>query len=204
MRDTIEKHIKENFKDYLILFLILMIGIIVGVISINNANENQKQEASTYINSFTSDLKNGSKIDYGTLLANTIKDNIKLVCIIAFLSLSIFGAIGVYAIIGYKGFCMGYTISSIIIALGSGKGFLCSLTLMLMSKIILIPAIFFLSVSSLKIYKMIINNDERSDLKRQLVSYIIKAVITLVVLIMVAFIETYLNTNLFLCILKYL
>ena len=44
MKTIIEKHIKENYKAYLLLILIFFIGVVIGIIVLNNSTDSQKQE----------------------------------------------------------------------------------------------------------------------------------------------------------------
>ena len=101
-KEIIFTHIENNIKEYLIVSIIFFIGIIIGVIFINNASENQASEISNYITSFTEELKDNK--DINTFLLST------------FIGISI-----VYLTICLRGFCLGYTISSIILSLGIRK-----------------------------------------------------------------------------------
>ena len=137
----IKTHIYNNFKEYLSISLLLIIGIVIGVITINNSNEEQVNEISTYINNFLGDLKEVSNIDTGALLINIFFNNLYLILILWFVGSTVIGIPIVYGIIGYKGFCLGYTISSSIITLGTAKGTCFSLASMLLQNIIYIPCI---------------------------------------------------------------
>ena len=53
----------------------------------------------------------------------------------------------VFGIILYRGFCLGYTIASIIVAMGIGKGISFILITLLLQNIIFIPAIIAIGVS---------------------------------------------------------
>ena len=147
LRKALEKHLKENIKDYFICGLILIIGLFLGTMVLNNSADSTKQEISDYINEFNLKVKDGQKIDYSNMIFEIMKKDARLTLLISFLSISIIGIIGTYLIVGYKGFCIGYTISSIVLTFGIGKGLAFSLSLMLLSKIIELPAIFFLIIS---------------------------------------------------------
>lgn len=120
----IVKHIKANIKDYLILSIIFVVGVMIGVILINNADDNSKKEVSGYINSFILNIKNKSfEIDRFELMKNIFMENLKFVIIIWMAGTTIIGMPLIYLIIAYKGICLGYTISSIVLALGNWKRF---------------------------------------------------------------------------------
>ena len=46
LRKALEKHLKENIKDYFICGLILIIGLFLGTMVINNSADSTKQEIS--------------------------------------------------------------------------------------------------------------------------------------------------------------
>ena len=110
-------HIENNIKEYLIVSLIFLIGIIVGVIFINNASVSQKEEVTTYISTFLTNLKEDKMINELVLLVDSIKKNIFLAIFLWFMGSTVIGISVVYLTICFRGFCLGYTISSIILCL---------------------------------------------------------------------------------------
>lgn len=90
----------------------------IGVVSINNANSEEQQEISTYINSFIDKTKNDAEIDYTRLFISSLKNNLSIAVCLWFAGLTVIGIFGVYALIGFRGFTFGYSISSIIATLG--------------------------------------------------------------------------------------
>lgn len=202
MINIIKKHIKQNLKNYLLLFAILLIGIFIGIIVINNSNSEQKNQISNYVNDFTKELKN-NKIDYVLLLKKSIKSNIKIVIIILLISLSLFGTIGGYAICLYKGFSLGYSISSIIAVFGVSKGLIFAMSLILFSQMIYIPAIFYMITASNKFYKTIIYNDY-DDKKIEIIRYFITIFIGFILLTLSSLVETFINSNLLLGLLNFI
>ena len=201
MKDKIELHLAENLKNYFILGLILIIGIIIGIISVNNLNEEQKCEINNYLNEFAGTMKNNSKIDYSNLLEKSIKENIRIVILIVLFGFSIWSRVGITSIIGYKGFSLGYSISGAIIAFGVGKGILFSTTLLLLSQVLLVPAILYISIKSIKTYKLLIS--ETDEKKVLLIKYGISLISVIVIMLISSFIETYLNSNLFMMFIGY-
>ncbi len=204
MRKKLEKHIKENIREYLIFAIILIIGIFLGTAFLNNSNETQVNEISEYINNFTSQIKDGKAIDYSKLIFEILIKDAKLILLIAFLSVSIIGVPALYLIIGYKGFCIGYTISAISTTLGIGKGLLFSISLSFFNKIIEIPTIFYLILSGIKMYKTIIKDRSKENIKYAITRYFLSILISIALLFISAFIETYLSSNLFLTIIKFI
>ena len=202
--EAIKKHVKENIKPYLFVSCILLIGIILGVIFINNVKETQSQEIQNYINEFITKLKDGASIDNGKLLKNSIINNLILVIIMWFAGSTVIGIPIVLGIVMYRGFCLGYTASSIIAILGSTKGALFVITSMLLQNIIVIPSILALAVSGIKLYKSILKDKRKENIKGEIIRHTLFSLIILAFLILASVIETYLSSNLFMLYSKYL
>lgn len=202
MFNKVKRHFKENVKSYFILFAILLLGLIVGIAFINHANNAQKEQISNYISGFTTTIRD-SKIDYWVLLKNSIMSNIKITLIIIFVSMSLFGTIGSYIISFYKGFSLGYTISSIIAVFGVAKGLTFAMSLILLNQLVYIPAMIYLIICSNKFYRKIIN-DELNDTKLEIIRYIITVSITVILFLLSSLIETFISSNLLLALLGFI
>lgn len=117
-KEVIFSHIENNIKEYLIVTIIFLIGIVIGVIFINNISENQSSEITGYITSFIQELKDNKDINSLLLLKDSIKKNVVLAIFLWFMGSTVIGISVVYLIVCFRGFCLGYTISSIILSLG--------------------------------------------------------------------------------------
>ena len=122
IKQIILTHIENNIKNYAIVSIIFLIGIVIGVIFINNTSEAQSSEITNYITSFSQDLKENQNIDNLLLLKDSIKKNVVLAIFLWFMGSTVIGISVVYLTICFRGFCLGYTISSIILSLGIRKG----------------------------------------------------------------------------------
>lgn len=200
----VKQHIKDNIKIYLFTACILLIGITLGVIFINNLQESQSQEIQNYINEFTTSLKNGSSIDNGKLLQNSIINNLVLVLVMWFAGSTVIGIPIVLGIVVYRGFCLGYTVSALIAILGMGKGILFFTSYMLLQNIILIPCILALAVSGIKLYKSILKDKRKENIKLEIVRHTLFSIVVLGFLVIASFIETYISSNLFTLCVQYL
>ena len=121
LKEILMTHIKNNLKEYFIILIIFFIGLIFGVIFINNSSHTQLSEISSYINEFVDNLKNNNLVNKSGLLKDTIISNFIMVLFLWFVGSTVIGIPIVYSVIAYKGFCLGYTISSSIVALGVRK-----------------------------------------------------------------------------------
>ena len=194
--EVIKSHIAENIKAYIIVSLITLIGIILGVIFVNNMSEAQTQDIQTYLQSFTGALKEGKTINSGALLKKSLGNNLILVFLMWFVGSTVIGIPVVLGIVTFKVFCLGYTISSAIKLWGTGKGMLFFATSMLLQNLIAIPCIIALAVSGIKLYKSIMKDKRRENIKLEIIRHTIFSLIMLAILAISSIIETYLSTNL--------
>ena len=208
MRTTTRKKVKSNFKElilndiynnlkfYIIVIIIFLIGITAGVIFINNTNDVQKTEIGEYINNFITLLKGNFEIDKGELLKSSLLENFKLVLGMWFIGSTVIGIPIVLGIVLYRGFCIGYTVSSAITILGTQKGIIFFLTTILIQNIIIIPVIISLAVSGMKLYKSIMKDKRRENIKLQIIRHTIISIISFMFLVLASFIEVYISTSL--------
>ena len=145
--NIIYAHILNNKKEYILILTLFIVGIFFGVMFINNIQETQKNEITTYLNDFIEKFKNLESVDNVQMLKITIKENFILALTLWFFGTTVIGIPIVFGIILYRGFCLGYTIASAITIMGLGKGILLILTALLLQNIIFIPAILAIGVS---------------------------------------------------------
>lgn len=76
--NIIYKHVTNNSKEYIVVTLIFIIGIFLGVMFINNAQETQMSEITSYLNNFIEKLKNTENLENMKMVKNSIFENIIL------------------------------------------------------------------------------------------------------------------------------
>ena len=133
---------------------------------VNNLNETQYSEIDTYIKKIVNNLKVIEKINYTDLLKESIITNLIVILVIWIASSTIIGIPIVYGNLIFRGFVLGYTLSSIISVLGIGNGTFFIISGLFLHNIIFIPVILATSVSGMKLYKSIVKNRERENVKR--------------------------------------
>ena len=145
--DTIGNHVANNKKEYILVTLIFLVGIFLGVMFINNSKENQLSEISSYFNNFIDKLKNTEKLETMAILKTTLLENIMLAVTLWFFGTTVIGIPIVFGIIMYRGFCLGYSIATILSVIGVGKGILFILITLVLQNILFIPALIAIGVS---------------------------------------------------------
>ena len=203
MKEIIKKHIIANKKEYIIVTLIFIIGIFLGVLFVNNLQEAQKTEVNTYLGNFIQKLKDTEDLKSFELLKTSIYQNITLAVTIWFFGTTVIGIPIVFGIILYRGFCLGYTISCSVLFLGLTKGIIFSIVSIFLQSILFIPAILALGVSGFKLYKSIIKDNRKENIKIEIVRHTIFSFIMLAVLAIASLIEIFASTNILKIIIKY-
>ena len=201
--EKIIEYIKNNIKEYIIITLIFLIGIFLGVMFVNNLADEQKTEIITYVKTYVEAFKQTNSSDNIILLQNNIRDNIILTLIIWFIGSTIIGIPIVFGIIMFRGFCLGYAISSITVVFGVAKGIAFTAIAIIMQNILYIPAIISLGVSALKAYKSIYSDKRKENIKLEIIRHTVFSALVLIILIASAVVETQISTNLLRSLIKY-
>ena len=191
----IKEHVINNKKEYVIIFLIFVIGIFSGVFFINHLQQTPKAEITEYLNQFIKKFKGLESINGVELLKNSVMQNVSLAVIICFFGTTVIGIPVVFAIILYRGFCLGYTIALCINIMGLGKGISFVLVTLLLQNILLIPAMLALAVSGIKLYKSIVKDKTKENVKIEILRHTVFSIIMLIILAIASVIEIFMSTN---------
>ncbi len=203
IKETIKEHIMNNLREYIIILLIFIIGIFLGVFFINNIQDEQMAEISEYINTFINNLKNSYEVDNLDLLKTSMLQNIVLGVAIWFFGTTVIGIPVVFGIVLYRGFCLGYTISTCITVMGLSKGLLFVLITLVLQNLIFIPAIIAIAVSGFKLYKSIVKDRKVDNIKLEILRHTIFSLIMMILLIISSLIETFVSTEILKSTIKY-
>lgn len=196
VKDLIIRHLYDNFKLYLIVIIIFIIGIVAGVIFINNVNGDQATEIQNYITEFINLLKQDYHIDTGKLLKKSLSDNLILIITMWLLGSTVIGIPIVMGIVLFRGFCIGYSVSAIIATLGVQKGILFFTVTMLLHNLIFIPVIICMTISCMKLYKSIMKDRRRENIKIEIIRHTLISIALSLFLVVASLIESYVSTNL--------
>lgn len=127
----------------------------------------------------------------------SVKNNLSIAVLLWFAGLTVIGIFVVYAIVCIRGFTLGFSISSIIATLGVKQGMLFIFSSMLLQNIIFIPIIFALAISGIRLYKSIMKEKTRENIKIEILRHTIFCGILSSCLILASLIEAYVSTNTF-------
>lgn len=196
IKQLILNHFYENIKAYMIVIIIFIIGIVAGVIFINNTNETQGIEIQNYITSFINSLKQDYHIDKLELLKKSLGDNFILILTMWFIGSTVIGIPIIFGIVLFRGFCIGYTVSSIIASLGVQKGLIFLFTTVFLQNLIFIPVIICMAVSCIRLYKSIMKDKRRENIKVEIIRHTLISIVLIIFLIIASLVESYISTNL--------
>lgn len=195
-------HIITNKRGYLIVTILFFVGLIIGVFVLDNTDNNKIEEINIYLNELATKVKTYEKIEYFSLLKESVTSNFIIIILLWFGASTIIGIPLVYGTVLFKGFSFGYTISSIIACFGTEKGILISLSIMLFHNIIFIPSMLGASVSGLKLYQSIMKNKQRNNIKMEILRHTVFCTFMLILMLISSILEIYVSTNLFIILLK--
>lgn len=191
----IKEHVINNKKEYAILFLIFIIGIFSGVFFINHIQEQARTEITNYLNQFIEKFKSLENIDHIELFKNSVIQNGILAITIWFFGTTVIGIPVVFGIILYRGFCLGYTISLCITIMGLGKGLSFVFITLFLQNLLFIPAILALAVSGVKLYKSIVKDKRKENIKLEILRHTMFSIIMLIIVIISSAVEIFMSTN---------
>lgn len=197
----IKEDISNNIKSYFIILVIFVAGIFLGVMFINQLED--KTQIEQYINTYIDETKSLENGDYFRELQNDIKNNIILVFLLWFAGTTIIGIPIVLGLILFRGFCLGYTIASCVFVLGKAKALIFIAITILLQNIIFIPAIMILGVSSIKLYKSIIKDRRKENIKLSIVKHSIISAIILAALLISSIVKIEISYRLIVNLIKY-
>ena len=198
---AIKDDILTNVKSYFIVIIIFTVGIFLGVLFINQTQD--KTEIEKYISTYVDETKILQNGNYMAELQKDVKNNVILVLLLWFAGTTIIGIPIVLGIIIIRGFCLGYTIASCVFVLGKLKGIIFVLITIFLQNIIFIPALMILGVSSIKLYKSIVKDRRKENIKLSILKHSIVSFIIMLALIISSIIKIEVSYRLIVNLIKY-
>ena len=201
--NALKNYIKNNYKEYILASIIFLIGIFVGVMIINSSKESQISEITKFINQFIEKYKRLETINNAELIMASIKKNLIFAFALWLAGTTVIGMPIVLIIILLRGTILGFTISSISVTLGPLKGILFCLISIVLHNIFYIPAILSIGVSSIKLYRSIIKDKRKNNIKIEIIRHTIIFGLMIILLVLSAIIENVISKNLLKKFIKY-
>lgn len=202
-KDTLKNYVKNNYKEYLLVCILFLIGIFVGVMIINNCKDAQLTEITSYIKDFITKYKEIENINIWSLIIDSVKKNLLFAIILWLAGTTVIGMLVVLIMILLRGVILGFTISSITSTLGFFKGTVFTLTSILLQNLLYIPAILTIGVSSIKLYKSIIKDKRRENIKIEIIRHTIISFFMVILIVISVFIESFISIKILKNIIKY-
>lgn len=196
MKETIRYYFLNNLKQYIVVSIVFLIGIILGVIAINNTNEDHTDEIKNYINTSVSNIKEDNIKNKNMIFFEKIRQKVVIIILCGVLGSTVIGLPLLYIFIGYRGFSLGYTISAIIASLETKNALLFSFSGLFAQNIFYILALFVVTVSGTNFCRYLLRNESREQIKFEIIKHIVFITISLVIIIVSAFSESYISLNL--------
>jgi stage II sporulation protein M len=186
----VEQYFKKNISKYIIILVVFAIGVLVGTFylkKIDNVND-----VSSYLQDTIKIIKSGNKINRGSVLKEALLMNLKTSIIIWLLGSAIVGIPLLLIYTGYRGFLLGFTISSILTTFGSYKGNLFLAGSLLPQNLIVIPCMILMVISGFKLSENVLKS--KKSVKAEMLRHTVLCTISFFFMIIAAFIEAYFNT----------
>ena len=200
MKVYLLNYVEKNIKEIILITLIIFIGLIIGIIYINSLTDENISKVDSHVNSVVDYIKElnceESKIDNTVILFSNLKRNILYIMLIGLFSLCIIGLPIMYLLIGFKSFSLGYTMSAILATLGTKSGIIFICSSMVLHNIIYLIGIYLISISGIDLYKEIVVN-KSENIRLKIISHIIFIVISVLISVFAALVETFVSNNLF-------
>ena len=200
MKVYLLNYVEKNIKEIILITLIIFIGLIIGIIYINSLTDENISKVDSHVNSVVDYIKElnceESKIENTVILFSNLKRNILYIMLTGLFSLCIIGLPIMYLLIGFKSFSLGYTMSAILATLGTKSGIIFICSSMILHNIIYLIGIYLISISGIDLYKEIVVN-KSENIRLKIISHIIFIVISVLISVFAALVETFVSNNLF-------
>ena len=200
---VLRNYIINNYKEYILVCLLFLIGLFIGVLIVNNCGDEQILDISSQINDFIANFKNINTISKTPLVLTSAKNNLSISIVLWLAGTTVIGLPIVLIVILFRGITLGYTISALTSTLGVLKGIGFSTTALILQNMLFIPAVLTLGVSSIKLYKSIIKDKRKDNIKIEIIRHTIISILMSAVLILASIIENTISIEILKNIIKY-
>jgi stage II sporulation protein M len=187
-----EQYFKKNFSKYIIILLVFLIGVLIGTYYLKQIDN--IYDVSTYLQDTIKIIKSGNELNRGSILKEALLMNLKTAIIIWLLGSAVVGIPLLLIYTGYRGFLLGFTISSILTTFGNYKGNLFVAASLVPQNLIVSPCIILMVRSGFKLSENVLKT--KKNVKVEILRHTVVCMMATFFMIIAAFIEAYFNTPL--------
>ncbi|MBQ9267397.1 MAG: stage II sporulation protein M [Clostridia bacterium] len=187
--DAFSKHLKSQGFVYIVLLAVFLIGILGGTIYYKNVTD--EQSMATYIENTFSKLAENADLDTYEILKESILKNVGISALFLILGASVIGIPLLLVYIGYRGFTLGFTISSLIEAFGFVKGNTISFVMLFFQNSLMLVAMLVAMVSAIKLAVNLLA--KHKDMKIELLRHTIVCAFCMVIFLGASILEAVFN-----------
>ena len=162
------EYIKKYKATYIGVVIIFIIGLFIGAIISFRTSENERDEIKNYISESIQNLEI-YKDNKQEIFISTFTQNMKFIFITWLLGCTIIAGFTIYILMLYKGFLIGYIIFIVLNIFGINQGFKFLNILLILQNIIILPMLFLLATSGIRLYKEIIKKE--NDIKYEIIRH---------------------------------
>ena len=162
------EYIKKYKATYIGVVIIFIIGLFIGAIISFRTSEDERNEIKNYISDSIQNLED-YKDNKQEIFISTFTQNMKFIFITWILGCTIIAGFTIYILMLYKGFLIGYIISMVLNIFGIAQGFKFLNILLILQNIIILPMLFLLATSGIRLYKEIIKKE--TDIKYEIIRH---------------------------------
>ncbi len=182
------EYIKKYKATYIGVVIIFIIGLFIGAIISFRTSEDERNEIKNYISDSIQNLED-YKDNKQDIFISTFTQNMKFIFITWILGCTIIAGFTIYILMLYKGFLIGYIISIVLNIFGIAQGFKFLNILLILQNIIILPMLFLLATSGIRLYKEIIKKE--TDIKYEIIRHCVIGFLCVGAVIISSCIEAY-------------
>ena len=174
LRRNIQEYFRENRGMYILIIAFFTGGVLAGALALRGLEKNQLLQLNCYFVAFVESLAGGSGApDQGAIFRQALSLNFRYLLLTWFLGFFVFGFPLVAALVGLRGFSLGFTVG-FLVSRDSFKGVLFAAGAVLPHNLILVPSLIIGSATafSLSLFRLRCYLEKRpSPLREQFGSY---------------------------------
>ncbi|MGI6678803.1 MAG: stage II sporulation protein M [Dehalobacterium sp.] len=197
LKDKIIKSLQENLIIYLLIPVIFAAGIFIGIMGANNLDDRQIQDLLGFVDGFINNLPTAT-IDAPSETKYALILNLKSLCYIWFLGLTVIGIPLTIAIIFYRGFVLGFT-TGFLVQEKALQGIWVILLTVVPQNLLLVPVLLLGAITSISFSLFVIRGKfagKTLHLSKRLLSYTFSFMILGLFVVLSAFVQGYISPSL--------